>query len=122
MIERAQRIIPDCRTYLLKGRGHLTLVYGDKEDIVSSFLLEVTSRISTGQIGDSPVVSKGILFAIGDKDPSWIKLELEKRGGDTNSVIQSAMGGSIFTDEIVSRCDEHPYQVRSRDFLLGQQP
>lgn len=53
--------------------GHLTLVYGDKEDIVSSFLLEVTSRISTGQIGDSPVVSKGILFAIGDKDPSWIK-------------------------------------------------
>lgn len=48
-------------------------MYGDKEDIVSSFLLEVTSRISTGQIGDSPVVSKGILFAIGDKDPSWIK-------------------------------------------------
>ena len=66
--------------------GHLTLVYGDKEDIVSSFLLEVTSRISTGQIGDSPVVSRGILLTIGDKDPGWIKLELEKRGGDTTQI------------------------------------
>ena len=51
MIERAQRIIPDCRTYLLKGRGHLTLVYGDKEDTryvfdVAKMKADIENRIT----------------------------------------------------------------------------
>ena len=61
-------------------------MYGDKEDIVNSFLIEVTSRLSTRQIGNDLDASKGILFAIGDKDPGWIKWELEKCGGDTTQI------------------------------------
>ncbi len=72
--------------YPYVSMGYLTLVYGDNEKTVSSFLLEITSRLSTRQIGDNPDARKGILFEIGDKDPGWIKRELEKRGGDTTQI------------------------------------
>lgn len=66
--------------------GHLTLVYGDNEETVRCFLLELASRISNGQIGDEPEASRSILFEDVDVAPVWIKNELEKHGGDTTKI------------------------------------
>ena len=39
VIERAQRIIPNCRTYLLEGRGHMNLLTEDEKKMIVDFLL-----------------------------------------------------------------------------------
>jgi hypothetical protein len=36
---RAKKIIPDCRTYLLKGRGHIDLLTDEEKKMIVDFLL-----------------------------------------------------------------------------------
>ena len=38
VIKRAERIIPDCRTYLLKGRGHMSFLTDDEKQMIVTFL------------------------------------------------------------------------------------
>ena len=46
LIERAQRIIPDCRTYLLKGRGHMSSLTEREKKMITDFLLELNTKYS----------------------------------------------------------------------------
>ena len=39
VIERAERIIPNCRTYLLKGRGHMHSLNEEEKKMIVDFLL-----------------------------------------------------------------------------------
>ena len=39
VIERAEKIIPDCRTYLLKGRGHINVLTDSEKQMIVDFLL-----------------------------------------------------------------------------------
>ena len=39
VIERAQRIIPNCRTYLLEGRGHMNFLTDEEKEMIVDFLL-----------------------------------------------------------------------------------
>ena len=41
VIERAEKIIPDCKTYLLKGRGHMNTLTEEEKKMIVEFLLEV---------------------------------------------------------------------------------
>ncbi len=38
VIERAEKIIPDCRTYLLRGRGHMHFLTDDEKRMIVAFL------------------------------------------------------------------------------------
>ena len=38
VIERAKRIIPDCKTYLLKGRGHMHFLTEEEKKMIVTFL------------------------------------------------------------------------------------
>ena len=38
VIERADKIIPDCRTYLLRGRGHMHFLTDDEKRMIVAFL------------------------------------------------------------------------------------
>jgi len=38
VIARAEKIVPDCRTYLLKGRGHMNLLTDDEKRMIVDFL------------------------------------------------------------------------------------
>jgi pimeloyl-ACP methyl ester carboxylesterase len=40
VVERAERIIPNCKTYLLKGRGHMNSLTEEEERMIVEFLLE----------------------------------------------------------------------------------
>ncbi len=40
VIERAKRIIPNCKTYLLKGRGHMNTLTEEEMKMIVDFLLE----------------------------------------------------------------------------------
>ncbi len=39
VIERAEKIIPNCRTYLLEGRGHMNFLTDDEKKMIVDFLL-----------------------------------------------------------------------------------
>ena len=39
VIERAQEIIPNCKTYLLKGRGHMNFLTDEEKTMIVDFLL-----------------------------------------------------------------------------------
>ena len=39
VIERAERIIPDCQTYLLKDRGHMNVLTDNEKKLITDFLL-----------------------------------------------------------------------------------
>ena len=39
VIERAQRIIPNCTTYLLEGRGHMNFLTDEEKKMIVDFLL-----------------------------------------------------------------------------------
>lgn len=39
VIERAGRIIPNCETYLLKGRGHMNFLTDEEKKMIVDFLL-----------------------------------------------------------------------------------
>ena len=39
VIERAKRIIPNCKTYLLKDRGHMNFLTEDEKKMIVDFLL-----------------------------------------------------------------------------------
>ena len=39
VIKRAQKIIPNCRTYLLEGRGHMNFLKDDEKKMIVDFLL-----------------------------------------------------------------------------------
>ncbi|MCR4788677.1 MAG: alpha/beta hydrolase [Lachnospiraceae bacterium] len=39
VIERAERIIPNCKTYLLKGRGHMNSLTEEEKKMITDFLL-----------------------------------------------------------------------------------
>ena len=38
VIERAERIIPNCKTYLLRGRGHMHFLTDDEKEMIVEFL------------------------------------------------------------------------------------
>ena len=38
VIARAERIIPNCRTYLLRGRGHMNILTEEEKKMVVDFL------------------------------------------------------------------------------------
>ena len=40
VIERAKRIIPNCETYLLEGRGHMNTLTKDEKKMIVDFLLK----------------------------------------------------------------------------------
>ncbi len=40
VIERAKRIIPNCKTYLLEGRGHMNFLAEDEKKMIIDFLIE----------------------------------------------------------------------------------
>ena len=40
VLTRAKRIIPNCRTYLLRGRGHMHFLTEKEKRMIVSFLLE----------------------------------------------------------------------------------
>ena len=40
VIERAERIIPNCKTYLLEGRGHMNILTDEEKSMIVDFLLE----------------------------------------------------------------------------------
>ena len=42
VIERAKRIIPNCETYLLEGRGHMNFLKEDEKKMIVDFLLKNT--------------------------------------------------------------------------------
>ncbi|MCR5686890.1 MAG: alpha/beta hydrolase [Lachnospiraceae bacterium] len=39
VLERAQKIIPNCETYLLKGRGHMNFLTDEEKKMIVNFLL-----------------------------------------------------------------------------------
>ena len=39
VIERAQKIIPDCTAYLLEGRGHMNFLTNEEKKMIVDFLL-----------------------------------------------------------------------------------
>ena len=39
VIERAKKIIPQCKTYLLKGRGHMNFLTDEEKEMIVDFLL-----------------------------------------------------------------------------------
>ena len=39
VIERAKRIIPNCKTFLLEGRGHMNFLKEDEKKMIVVFLL-----------------------------------------------------------------------------------
>ena len=39
VLERAQKIIPNCKTYLLKGRGHMNFLTDEEKTMIVDFLL-----------------------------------------------------------------------------------
>ena len=39
VIRRAQKIIPDCKTYLLEGRGHMNFLTDKEKKMIVDFLL-----------------------------------------------------------------------------------
>ena len=39
VIERAERIIPNCQTYLLKDRGHMNVLTDNEKKLITDFLL-----------------------------------------------------------------------------------
>ncbi|MBO5451108.1 MAG: alpha/beta hydrolase [Lachnospiraceae bacterium] len=40
VIERAERIIPNCQTYLLKDRGHMNVLTDNEKKLITDFLLQ----------------------------------------------------------------------------------
>ena len=40
VIERAEKIIPNCKTYLLRGRGHMHFLTDEEKKMIVDFLLE----------------------------------------------------------------------------------
>ena len=40
VIERAEKIIPNCKTYLLRGRGHMHFLTDEEKRMIVDFLLE----------------------------------------------------------------------------------
>ena len=40
VIERAEKIIPNCTTYLLRGRGHMHFLTDEERKMIVDFLLE----------------------------------------------------------------------------------
>lgn len=44
VIERAERIIPSCKTYLLEGRGHMNALTDVEKKMIVDFLLEQTGK------------------------------------------------------------------------------
>ena len=40
VIERAEKIIPNCTTYLLRGRGHMHFLTDEEKKMIVDFLLE----------------------------------------------------------------------------------
>ncbi len=40
VIERVGRIIPNCATYMLKGRGHMKFLSEEEKKMIVDFLLE----------------------------------------------------------------------------------
>lgn len=38
VIKRAKKIIPDCTTYLIKGRGHMNVMTNEEKEIIRNFL------------------------------------------------------------------------------------
>ena len=39
VIERAQKIIPNCTTYLLEGRGHMNFLTDEEKKMIVDFLI-----------------------------------------------------------------------------------
>ena len=40
VIERAEKIIPNCKTYLLRGRGHMHFLTDEEKKMIVDFLLK----------------------------------------------------------------------------------
>ena len=40
VIERAEKIIPNCKTYLLRSRGHMHFLTDEEKKMIVDFLLE----------------------------------------------------------------------------------
>ena len=49
VIERAERIIPNCKTYLLEGRGHMNSLTDAEKKMIVNILLEHTGGYDTNQ-------------------------------------------------------------------------
>ncbi len=83
--------------------GHLTLVYGNEKNTVRSFLLELATKLSLGQVGDNPEGNKRIHYDDGMINAGWNKGKLESLGADLTKI-------SCITDEglnsIISAGDE----------------
>ncbi len=72
--------------------GHLTLVYGNEKNTVRSFLLELATKLSLGQVGDNPEGNKRIHYQDGMINTGWNKGKLESLGADLTKI-------SCITDE-----------------------
>lgn len=40
LLKRAEKIIPDCKTYLLRGRGYMHFLTDEEKDMIAAFLKE----------------------------------------------------------------------------------